>query len=116
MQCFDAYSKRCLQNRKLILYKNNIDGARKFFKKFCADEDFQRGKQVNVLCLMSYVSIFIKTTNLRNIYLSIAVLARSKSQYISFKVKAYVHPYISIKMYGYWHWGYSHGNFDNSDK
>ncbi|EDW16317.1 uncharacterized protein LOC6574828 [Drosophila mojavensis] len=42
MQCFDAYSKRCLQNRKLILYKNNIDGARKFFKKFCADEDFQR--------------------------------------------------------------------------
>ncbi|TDG52272.1 hypothetical protein AWZ03_001102 [Drosophila navojoa] len=42
MQCFDAYSKRCLQNRKLSLYKNNIDGARKFFKKFCADEDFQR--------------------------------------------------------------------------
>lgn len=45
MQCFDAYSKRCLQNRKLNLYKNNIDGARKFFKKFCADEDFQRGKR-----------------------------------------------------------------------
>ncbi|XP_030559593.1 uncharacterized protein LOC115761792 [Drosophila novamexicana] len=42
MKCFDAYSARCLQNRKLNLFKNNVDGARKFFKKFCADEDFQR--------------------------------------------------------------------------
>ncbi|EDV94411.1 GH21009 [Drosophila grimshawi] len=42
MRCFDAYSARCLQNRKLGMFKNNVDGARKFFKKFCADEDFQR--------------------------------------------------------------------------
>ncbi|KAM8706565.1 hypothetical protein ACLKA7_010777 [Drosophila subpalustris] len=42
MKCFDAYSARCLQNRKLSLFKNNIDGARKFFNKFCSDEDFQR--------------------------------------------------------------------------
>lgn len=44
MKCFDSYSARCLQNRKLNLFKNNVEGARKFFNKFCSDEDFQRGK------------------------------------------------------------------------
>lgn len=45
MKCFDSYSARCLQNRKLSLFKNNVEGARKFFNKFCSDEDFQRGKR-----------------------------------------------------------------------
>ncbi|KAH8407204.1 hypothetical protein KR222_010495, partial [Zaprionus bogoriensis] len=42
MKCFDAYSARCLQNQKVSLFKNNVEGARRFFGKFCADEDFQR--------------------------------------------------------------------------
>ncbi|KAH8381709.1 hypothetical protein KR093_011136, partial [Drosophila rubida] len=42
MKCFEAYAARCLQSRKLVLFKNNIDGARKFLKKFCSDADFQR--------------------------------------------------------------------------
>ncbi|XP_030371183.1 uncharacterized protein LOC115621626 [Scaptodrosophila lebanonensis] len=42
MKCFDAYSARCLQNRKLSMFKNNVEGARKFFIKFCSDVDFQR--------------------------------------------------------------------------
>lgn len=45
MKCFDSYSARCLQNRKLSLFKNNVEGARKFFNKFCSDEDFQRGER-----------------------------------------------------------------------
>lgn len=45
MKCFDSYSARCLQNRKLNLFKNNVEGARKFFNKFCSDEDFQRGER-----------------------------------------------------------------------
>ncbi|XP_017846134.1 uncharacterized protein LOC108602513 isoform X2 [Drosophila busckii] len=45
MKCFDAYSARCLQNRKLNLLKNNVEGARRFFQKFCNDEDFQRGNK-----------------------------------------------------------------------
>ncbi|XP_034661388.1 uncharacterized protein LOC117896953 [Drosophila subobscura] len=42
MQCFDAYSKRCLNDRKLETFKNNVEGARRFFYKFCGDVDFQR--------------------------------------------------------------------------
>ncbi|XP_017140325.1 uncharacterized protein LOC108154532 [Drosophila miranda] len=42
MRCFDAYSKRCLNDRKLETFKNNVEGARRFFYKFCGDVDFQR--------------------------------------------------------------------------
>ncbi|KRG00097.1 uncharacterized protein Dwil_GK14242 [Drosophila willistoni] len=42
MKCFDDYSARCLQNRKLNTFKNNVEGARKFFYKFCGDTDFQK--------------------------------------------------------------------------
>ncbi|XP_017023290.1 uncharacterized protein [Drosophila kikkawai] len=42
MKCFDAYSKRCLDDRKLDTFKNNVEGARRFFYKFCGDTDFQR--------------------------------------------------------------------------
>ncbi|XP_017058388.1 uncharacterized protein LOC108099396 [Drosophila ficusphila] len=42
MRCFDTYSKRCLDDRKLGTFKNNVEGARKFFYKFCGDADFQR--------------------------------------------------------------------------
>ncbi|EDW24210.1 GL23512 [Drosophila persimilis] len=42
MRCFDAYSKRCLNDRKLDTFKINVEGARRFFYKFCGDTDFQR--------------------------------------------------------------------------
>ncbi|EDW97951.1 uncharacterized protein LOC6537694 [Drosophila yakuba] len=42
MRCFDTYSKRCLDDRKLGTFKNNVEGARRFFYKFCGDADFQR--------------------------------------------------------------------------
>ncbi|XP_016960331.1 uncharacterized protein LOC108031431 [Drosophila biarmipes] len=42
MRCFDTYSKRCLDDRKLGTFKNNVEGARRFFYKFCGDTDFQR--------------------------------------------------------------------------
>ncbi|XP_016991071.1 uncharacterized protein LOC108053011 [Drosophila rhopaloa] len=42
MRCFDTYSKRCLDDRKLGTFKNNVEGARRFFYKFCGDSDFQR--------------------------------------------------------------------------
>ncbi|XP_052852388.1 uncharacterized protein LOC128262264 [Drosophila gunungcola] len=42
MRCFDSYSKRCLDDRKLGTFKNNVEGARRFFYKFCGDSDFQR--------------------------------------------------------------------------
>lgn len=44
MRCFDTYSKRCLDDRKLGTFKNNVQGARRFFYKFCGDADFRRGK------------------------------------------------------------------------
>ncbi|KAH8284378.1 hypothetical protein KR018_010668 [Drosophila ironensis] len=42
MKCFDAYSKRCLDDSKMDTFKNNVEGARRFFYKFCGDPDFQR--------------------------------------------------------------------------
>ncbi|XP_067617367.1 uncharacterized protein [Eurosta solidaginis] len=42
MKCFDDYTARCLTNKTLVLFKNNVEGARRFFMRFCSDADFQR--------------------------------------------------------------------------
>ncbi|XP_043863902.1 uncharacterized protein LOC6574827 isoform X2 [Drosophila mojavensis] len=42
MECFDVYSKHCLQSQKLNMYENKIYRALRLFKKFCANENYQR--------------------------------------------------------------------------
>ncbi|KAH8382556.1 hypothetical protein KR009_004105 [Drosophila setifemur] len=42
MKCFDAYTKRCVDDSRIDTIKANVEGARRFFKKFCNDTDFQR--------------------------------------------------------------------------
>lgn len=49
MECFDVYSKHCLQSQKLNMYENKIYRALRLFKKFCANENYQRGKELTFL-------------------------------------------------------------------
>ncbi|KAH8330983.1 hypothetical protein KR067_009702 [Drosophila pandora] len=42
MKCFDSYMKRCLKDRKKDSFEANVEGAKRFFNKFCSDPDFQR--------------------------------------------------------------------------
>ncbi|XP_018798760.1 PREDICTED: uncharacterized protein LOC108975012 [Bactrocera latifrons] len=42
MRCFDDYTARCLTNKTLNLFKNNVEGARRFFNRFCSDREFQK--------------------------------------------------------------------------
>ncbi|XP_054745870.1 uncharacterized protein LOC129250256 [Anastrepha obliqua] len=42
MKCFDEYTVRCLNNKTLDLFKNNVEGARRFFMRFCSDREFQK--------------------------------------------------------------------------
>uniref|UniRef100_W8C6D8 Uncharacterized protein n=1 Tax=Ceratitis capitata TaxID=7213 RepID=W8C6D8_CERCA len=42
MRCFDDYTSRCLTNKTLNLFKNNVEGARRFFQRFCSDREFQK--------------------------------------------------------------------------
>ncbi|XP_037953880.1 uncharacterized protein LOC119684022 [Teleopsis dalmanni] len=42
MKCFDEYTANCLPDKNLLIFKNNVEGAKNFFKKFCGDRDFQR--------------------------------------------------------------------------
>ncbi|XP_065367716.1 uncharacterized protein LOC135960368 [Calliphora vicina] len=42
MKCFDDYTSRCIPSNNINILNNNVEGARKFFTKFCEDKNFQQ--------------------------------------------------------------------------
>ncbi|XP_075144649.1 uncharacterized protein LOC142219646 [Haematobia irritans] len=41
MKCFDEYTERCIPQHNINILNNNVEGARRFFTKFCEDTTFQ---------------------------------------------------------------------------
>ncbi|XP_013100650.2 uncharacterized protein LOC106082583 [Stomoxys calcitrans] len=41
MKCFDDYTERCIPQHNINILNNNVEGARRFFTKFCEDTTFQ---------------------------------------------------------------------------
>lgn len=48
MKCFDDYTSRCIPSNNINILNNNVEGAKKFFTKFCEDKTFQQGKSNNI--------------------------------------------------------------------
>ncbi|KAI8123310.1 hypothetical protein FF38_11627 [Lucilia cuprina] len=42
MKCFDDYTSRCIPSNNINILNNNVEGAKKFFTKFCEDKTFQQ--------------------------------------------------------------------------
>ncbi|TMW54300.1 hypothetical protein DOY81_000573 [Sarcophaga bullata] len=42
MKCFDDYTSRCIPSNNINILNNNVEGAKKFFMKFCEDKNFQQ--------------------------------------------------------------------------
>ncbi|XP_073820410.1 uncharacterized protein [Musca autumnalis] len=42
MKCFDEYTGRCVPEHNVKILNSNVEGARKFFTKFCNDPVFQK--------------------------------------------------------------------------
>ncbi|KAM7361039.1 uncharacterized protein ACRADG_009367 [Cochliomyia hominivorax] len=42
MKCFDEYTSRCIPSKNINILNNNVEGAKKFFTKFCEDKTFQQ--------------------------------------------------------------------------
>ncbi|XP_005185963.1 uncharacterized protein LOC101892398 [Musca domestica] len=52
MRCFDDYMVRCIPKHNVRILNNNVEGARKFFTKFCDDPVFQKSEYFRIYLLI----------------------------------------------------------------